>query len=64
MAKKQAILPSFGLNFLKDHAGRIINDPGIALIELVANSWDAGSDSVKIIIPDKVNEKIVIFINE
>jgi hypothetical protein len=42
------LLPKFGEGFLKDHAGLIINDPKIALVELVANCWDAGADRVDI----------------
>lgn len=38
----------FGDNFLKHHAGQIITDQRFAIIELVANSWDAGSDFVSI----------------
>jgi len=38
----------FDDNFLKTHAGQIIHDPDIAIIELVANSWDAGARIVKI----------------
>lgn len=50
---------SFGATFLNDHAGRMITDPRIALVELVANSWDAGADQVKIkwpkdAIPDQI----------
>ena len=33
---------SFGPKFLQDHAGHIMTDPRIALVELVANSYDAG----------------------
>ncbi len=43
---------SFGPRFLHDHAGHIITDPHIALVELVANSYDAGASTVKIQWPD------------
>lgn len=46
----------FGKRFIEDHAGRIISDPEIALVELVANSWDAGAKNVKITWPDDENE--------
>lgn len=36
--------PRFSSGFLKDHAGRIISDPKVALVELVANASDAGAD--------------------
>jgi len=43
----------FDENFFSDHAGRIITDPQIAIVELVANSWDAGSGKVEICWPDR-----------
>jgi hypothetical protein len=39
------------VNFLEDHARRIITDPKIALIELIANCWDAGANRVDIVWP-------------
>ena len=50
----------FGKRFIEDHAGRIISDPEIALVELVANSWDAGARNVKITWPDDENESFEI----
>ena len=47
------IHPSFGKGFLDDHAGRMISNPYIAIVELVANSWDAGARRVDITWPDK-----------
>lgn len=38
----------FGPDFLRDHAGRIMTDPRIALIELVSNSYDAGATDMQI----------------
>jgi len=52
-ATKQSYLPRFGSNFLEDHARRIITDPKIALVELVANCWDAGANRVDIIWPEE-----------
>jgi len=47
------LLPiKFGENFFADYAGRLIDDPRIAIVELVANSWDAGSKTVKISWPE------------
>jgi hypothetical protein len=40
-------------NFLSFHAGRVISDPEVAIIELVANCWDAGADSVNLVWPEK-----------
>lgn len=48
----------FGPNFLEKYAGKsILRDPKIAIVELVANSWDAGAKSVKIIWPSRENEQ-------
>jgi len=47
------IHPSFGKGFLDDHAGRMMSNPHIAIVELVANSWDAGARRVDITWPDK-----------
>jgi hypothetical protein len=52
--------PRFSAWFLKDHAGLIMSDPKIALVELVANSWDAGADSVSIEWPDGPEGEIEI----
>jgi len=57
----QNLLPSFGSHFLEDHARTIINDPKIALIELIANCWDAGANHVDIKWPtESVPELIAI----
>lgn len=42
----------FGENFFADYAGRLIDDPQIAIVELVANSWDAGAKTVEISWPE------------
>ena len=34
---------AFGSGFLEDHAGHIMRDSKTALIELIANSYDAGA---------------------
>jgi hypothetical protein len=41
----------FGEAFLDQFAGRIISDPSVALVELVANAFDAGAWQVSIIWP-------------
>ena len=38
----------FEFRFLDDYAGQIIRDPAVALVELVANAWDAYATSVHI----------------
>lgn len=50
---QSALFPTFGDNFLVNHAGRIMSEPKIAIIELVANCWDAGADKVEILWPLK-----------
>jgi len=53
--------PTFDPNFLDDHAKRIVNDPKIALVEIVANAWDAGADTVRLTWPkDSVPEVLSI----
>ena len=39
--------------FLDDYAGQIMRDPIVALVELVANSWDAYATRVEIAWPDE-----------
>lgn len=56
--KKEQFKFSFGDDFLKHHAGQIVTDQNFAIIELVANCWDAGSTKVSITWPDQ-NGKIV-----
>lgn len=43
---------TFGPGFLRDHAGHIMSDPRIAVVELIANAYDAGATSVEIRWPD------------
>jgi len=52
--------PFFGEGFLEDHAGRIISEPRIAVVELVANCWDAGASNVEITWPEKVKGQFQI----
>jgi hypothetical protein len=54
---------SFGPKFLLDHAGHIMTDPRIALVELVANSYDAGSSQVKITWPEETGGTLEILDN-
>jgi hypothetical protein len=53
---KQMLLPISGVlydqRFLESHAGsRILHDPTTAIVELIANSWDAGATEVKVAWP-------------
>jgi hypothetical protein len=43
----------FGANFLSDYAGSIMEDPRIALVELIANCYDAGATQVTLIWPEE-----------
>jgi Histidine kinase-, DNA gyrase B-, and HSP90-like ATPase len=52
--------PTFGDGFLNQHAGSIILDPRFAIVELVANAWDAGADKVEIQWPQTIGEEISI----
>jgi len=54
---------SFGPKFLQDHAGYIMTDPRIALVELVANSYDAGASLVKIYWPESPGDTFEILDN-
>lgn len=49
------LTPTFGEGFIEDHAGKILTHPDIAIVELVANSWDAGATKVDIIWPTEIN---------
>lgn len=49
----------FGPNFLEKLVGKsILHDPKVAIVELVANAWDAGASEVKITWPTKENEQL------
>lgn len=49
----------FGPNFLEKFVGKaILYDPKVAIVELVANAWDAGAKEVKIIWPSNDNEQM------
>lgn len=52
------VVPSFGKRFLTDHAGKIIAKPLVALVEIVANAWDAGARRVEVEWPDAVGGEI------
>jgi len=47
----QTMLPIFGQSFMEDHAKSLVTNPKIALVELIANSWDAGANRVAITWP-------------
>lgn len=39
---------AFGSGFLRDHVGQIIDDPRVAVLELIANCYDAGANRVTV----------------
>lgn len=47
----------FGEGFFDDYAGKLITDPHVAVIELVANSWDAGAQHVTLTWPSEIKGK-------
>jgi hypothetical protein len=50
----------FGERFLADHAGQVMSDARVALIELVANAYDAGASRVEIRWPSELNEEFSV----
>ena len=63
MEKENTLFPSlFEEDFITRSLGSIVNQPDVALTELVANAWDAGASHVKIFIPDKRDE--ILFIED
>ena len=50
----------FGDGFLRDHVGQILDDPAIAIQELVANSYDAGADEVEVVWPGQPGELLSV----
>ncbi|MGE0117075.1 MAG: ATP-binding protein [Dongiaceae bacterium] len=53
---EQGIL--FGDRFLDRYAGAIISDPSVAIVELVANCWDAYATKVDIVWPDPASRTV------
>ncbi len=61
MEKENTLFPSlFEEDFITRSLGSVVNQPDVALTELVANAWDAGASHVRIFIPDKLNEMLYI----
>lgn len=57
--EEQSLLPRFGSHFLEDHARTLVSDPKIALVELIANCWDAGANRVDITWPKESRPDII-----
>ena len=61
MDAENTLFPSlFEEDFITRSLGSIVNQPDVALTELVANSWDAGASHVTIFIPDKKGELLYV----
>jgi hypothetical protein len=54
MAEDSTLL--FDDRFMERHAGSIISDPAVAIVELVANAWDAWATQVDIVWPEPGSE--------
>lgn len=53
---RQTNLPFiFGSEFLRDHAGHLISEPRIAIVELIANAYDAGATEARVTWPEAEN---------
>ena len=50
----------FGRRFWDQHAGSVLADPAVAIVEIVANAWDAGADTVEIEWPTVAGEALRI----
>ena len=50
----------FAGRFLQDHAGQIISEPRTAILELIANAYDAGATQIDIIWPTEKGEKFSV----
>jgi len=58
---QSTMFPSiFEENYLVRTLGSLVRSSDIALTELVANAWDAGASEVKITIPDRRGEWLVV----
>jgi hypothetical protein len=51
---------AFADRFLEDHAGQIISEPRTAILELIANSYDAGARRIDIDWPTKKGQKFSV----
>lgn len=50
----------FDTSFLPDHVGHIMTDPRMAIVELVANSYDAGATEIAILWPSDRGQEFSI----
>jgi hypothetical protein len=50
----------FGSDFLHDHVGQIIDEPTVAVLELIANCYDAGANRVEVKWPSLPGETLTV----
>ena len=50
----------FEEDYLLRELGPVAHVPQVALTELVANAWDAGASSVKVILPSEIGGKLIV----
>lgn len=61
MENENVLFPSlFEDDYITRSLGAIVNQPDVALTELVANAWDAGASHVKIFIPEDHDQILYI----
>ncbi len=53
---KELTTPLFGATFLEEHAGNLIQNPQLTIVEIIANSLDAGADQIKILWPENLGD--------
>lgn len=56
----EALDATFDTSFLDRHTGLIMSDPYYAVVELVANAWDAGANRVNIQWPTHLGDVLSI----
>lgn len=61
MDNENILYPSlFEDDYITRSLGSIVNQPDVALTELVANAWDAGASHVRMFIPDEYSQLLYI----
>ena len=61
MENDSVLYPSlFEDDYISRSLGPIVNQPDVALTELVANAWDAGASHVRIFIPEEHGQVLYV----
>ena len=61
MNSDNVLYPSlFEDDYISRSLGPIVNQPDVALTELVANAWDAGASHVRIFIPEEHGQVLYV----